>query len=103
MAAIMLILSASACILCSYRRCSNRGLTHRHQRTSSQLVIKDTRHHHHVLLMRPSRSSMQPNIQLHSSAYAQMGSKTSNASKNGSEWLVVTQNQDHSDDSALTV
>ena len=102
MAAIMLILSASACILCSYRRCSNRGLTHRHQRTSSQLVIKDTRHHH-VLLMRPSRSSMQPNIQLHSSAYAQMGSKTSNASKNGSEWLVVTQNQDHSDDSALTV
>ena len=81
MAAIMLILSASACILCSYRRCSGgnsrASLTHHHQRrTSSQLVIKDTRlhhHHHHGLLMKSSRSSMQNgNNLLHSGGYAQI-------------------------------
>ena len=76
----MLILSASACILCSYRRCSGgnsrASLTHHHQRrTSSQLVIKDTRlhHHHHGLLMKSSRSSMQNgNNLLHSGGYAQI-------------------------------
>ena len=97
MAAIMLILSASACILCSYRRCSGgnsrASLTHHHQRrTSSQLVIKDTRlhHRHHGLLMKSSRSSMQNgNNLLHSGGYAQIiaGSQCKIKKKLSTGWL----------------
>ena len=94
MATIMLILSASACILCCYRKCTQNTNSSLNHRANASLVIKNPR----PMLMRTSQSSMQNGSNLlmhHQEGYAQIA-------KNGTEWLVVTHDIDDKE-SAQTV